>query len=237
MPEDRNKETLSLLRHYGLESSADLLEKDAPDLNMFLRVLLQAYLDTFEDEFFRRFYVETWGLLTSYASNLLRKMRVAAEADDVVADTYGVVLRRFSEKKISEDDRVLNFCYGVVRNTVHMYQRRQKRSPQNLLPNDKCPDNDHGPLDILVQMEDERRLDLLRSRVHELLHETSGVLTEREKSVLKAYYLEGCRGPEIAARMDLTSINVHQILFRTKKKIQKTLGLNDISPEVGEEES
>ncbi len=237
MEEDRNREILLLLERYELHSAAALLEREGSDFNVVLRVLLQAYLETYDDDFFRRFYSATWGLLSGYANGLLRKKRIAAEADDIVADTYGVVLRRFTEKEVGDDDRVLNFCYGVVRNTVHQYQRHQKRSPQSALPSDSHAGEDPGPLDILVQMEEDRRLDLLRSRVHELLHDDSNVLTDREKGVLKAYYLEGCRGPEVAARMEMSSINVHQILYRSKKKIQNVLNSYNRSLDTGEVES
>ena len=237
MPEDRNREILLLLKHYRLHSSVALLEKEGSDFNTVLHVLLQAYLETYDDDFFSRFYSVTWRLLSGYAGGLLRRKKIAAEADDVVAETYGVILRRFSEKEISRDDRLLNFCYGVVRNTVHAYQRRQKRAPRGLLPSDNHPGEDPGPLDILVQMEEDRRLDLLRSRVHELLQDDSNVLTDREKGILKAYYLEGCRGPEIAARMEMSSVNIHQILFRTKKKIQKSLNMYNRFLDEGEVES
>ncbi len=237
MPEDRNREILSLLERYGLHSSALLLRKNGSDLNTVLRVLLQAYLETFDDDFFKRFYAATWSLLSGYAGSLLRKRRIAAEADDIVADTYGVILKRFSEKAISEDDRILNFCYGVVRNTVHAYHRRQKRAPQSLLPSDNHTDEEPGPLDTLIQMEDDRRLDLLRARVHELLHDDSTVLSDREKGILKQYYFDGRGGPEIAARMEMSSVNIHQILFRTKKKILNVLNKYNSSLDAGEVES
>ena len=256
------EETQSLLDRYGLPMDALLLRERGADFDTVLKVLLHAFQETSDDAFFGNFYRLTQRLLKGRVEKLLGDEEVSADSEEIVTQVYEAALDRLSGAGVPGtagggmgfgslspgmgiggpiagfgisafgscspaaagswgDLRILDFLYTAAAGLVR--GRRGSGEDPALFP---------------VRLEEERREDLLRARIHETISGGELSLDDRERRILFEYYKKNGEGIEkIAAAMELSSDTIREVLFKASKEVLKLLELGAVSPAEGEDAS
>jgi RNA polymerase sigma factor (sigma-70 family) len=180
-------------------------------------------------------------LIHRYRGQLFRYVRAFTHdsflAEDILQD--GLIRAFIHLGQLQDTDRFLAWMQRIVRNQAysHMKRREQQREQHfssflafgaddaswseqdsldktlNHLLNDadwRSQEAGYDPYQAIVQQE-------MRNNFHKLL----GCLNEREQQVFTSYWMEQLSPQEIACRFNLTSVNVYQILSRSRKKVSQ----------------
>lgn len=130
-------------------------------------------------------------------------------AEDLTATTFERVIRhwgRFDARKASERTWIL----AIARNTLIDHYRRQSHRQATSL--------DEHPLlmESLVEQDDP----LGRALADDAFEQRLSSLKPREREVLALRFGGDLSGAEIAAALELSEANVHQIISRSLKKLR-----------------
>jgi len=145
-----------------------------------------------------------------------------------------------------EDLRILDFLYTIAAVIV----KGRKGSGKSRGPTGRVEAKGDGeeavkknapkkaglldPVLFPVRLEEERREDLLRSRIHEVICGSELRLDDRERRILFEYYKENTAVEKIAVSMDLSSDKIKEVLFKASKEVLRLLEFGAVSPTEGE---
>ena len=231
--EDRIREISSLLDRYGLKTHDNVLEEKGVDLNALSLVLLRAFLETCDEMFFEHFYELTCRVFENRARSFLGPNAESTPGpEDIAAETYSILLNRYLGGSLAEGEKPLYVGLGIVKNLVHEHGRRARK--EAALRPAGAAGFSPGLLDALVEMEEDRRSELLLFSVHELAWGGLSDLTAREKDVLAEFYLGGSSVSDVARKLDMSIENLYKLLNRTRKKVEGLLTSFSRTAEGGE---
>ena len=128
------------------------------------------------------------------------------DVDDIVQESIARFLAAYQKEAIRNTEAAGAFLNGICRNVISEFRRRALREE---------------PMPELVPEPPGKRLpeaDLLELR--EAVAHGLAQLSERDRRVLRAFYLEEKTKEEILSQTGLTDQNFRVILFRAKEKFR-----------------
>jgi RNA polymerase sigma-70 factor, ECF subfamily len=160
-----------------------------------------------EAEFVQR-YLRGVGIIIRHASS----DRSAWE--DLTQDTLRLAIEKVRAGDVRDPERLSGFVASLARNLVVEHARRTKARETAAGDNaGGVQDTAAGPLDRLLQ--DERD-----AIVRRLLDELP---TERDRAILRRYYLDEQDKDEICAALGLTREHFTRVLFRARQRYRESL--------------
>lgn len=237
MPEGgTDRELYSLLERFGLKSQLALLESGGEDGQVTTRIILQAYVETRDPEFFDLYYRSTYPLCMEWASNDLKQAGILIEAGEIVDEAYSLCLNTLLNNGLCIDQSPLGhlkmIVQKLVRTRIDESRPKGEKAAYAALPS--VPSAVNSDLyDLFVTMEEDRRDTQQHAYIHELLTDLHAELTRDEKTVFVDYYLHRKSPGDIAADRNASISNVNKMLHGLKRKIrrrtQAIIPLNGIS--------
>ncbi|OFV99544.1 MAG: hypothetical protein A3F68_07120 [Acidobacteria bacterium RIFCSPLOWO2_12_FULL_54_10] len=152
------------------------------------------------------------GTLEHYRRKLRYKVRYhlgsfCPDVDDAVQETLVRFLRALKEEKIRNPESTGAFLSGICNNVIQEYRRRQWKEP--LLDPDSSPPERPAPPEA----------DLLELRQAISIAMTQ--LSQRDRDILRAFFLEERDKEEICQAMDLSDAQFRVALFRAKQRFRR----------------
>ncbi|MDP9169434.1 MAG: sigma-70 family RNA polymerase sigma factor [Acidobacteriota bacterium] len=129
------------------------------------------------------------------------------DVDDLVQETLARFLRAEQRSQIRNMEEFGAFVNGVCRNVILEYRRRNKR---------EAPLEDDGTIPEQSVRPDAEIL-ILRNAIDFSLAD----LAERDRSVLRALYLEGRDKDEICREWEMSDAQFRVVLFRAKERFRR----------------
>jgi RNA polymerase sigma-70 factor (ECF subfamily) len=128
------------------------------------------------------------------------------DVDDIVQETFRRLLVADADRKIQNPAAIGAFVHGICRNVISEYRRKNLR-------NEQMPDVVPEPAARALP---ESELFELRQAIAHGLDQ----LSERDRMVLRAFYLEEKPKDEILRQMGITDENFRVVLFRAKERFR-----------------
>lgn len=129
-----------------------------------------------------------------------------ADIDDIVQETLMRFLAAARDGKIQNQDAVGAFVSGVCRNVISEYRRKSLR-------NEPMPE-------VMPEPPAPGLPDWEAFELREAIANGLGQLSERDRKVLRAFYLEDKSRADIMRQMGLTDENFRVVLFRAKERFR-----------------
>jgi RNA polymerase sigma-70 factor, ECF subfamily len=158
---------------------------------------------------FQRLYAATSRPLWAY---LMRSLRNAAEADELLQETYFRYFR--SGKRTETEEHARNYLFRIAANLIRDEFRRRRVRTQTPAP----PEEPSEP----------ERAVRLRRDLGEALAETG----DRDRQLLWLAHAEGFSHREIAAILGLKEASIRLMLFRARQRLAARLRERGLGPEV-----
>jgi RNA polymerase sigma-70 factor (ECF subfamily) len=133
-----------------------------------------------------------------------------ADVDDLVQESLVRFFRAEQRNTIRNTEESGAFINGVCRNVILEYRRRMRREPL-ADPDIPIPDAGVRPEAEMLEMRD-----AIDSGLAEL--------AERDRTILRALYLEGKEKDEICKEWGMTDAQFRVVLFRAKERFRRALG-------------
>ncbi len=128
------------------------------------------------------------------------------DVDDIVQETLTRLVAADSASKIQNPESIGAFVNGICRNVISEYRRKALR-------NEPMPEPVPEPPARAIPESD--LFELRQAIAHGL-----DQLGERDRKVLRAFYLEEKSRDEILRQMGMTDENFRVVLFRAKEKFR-----------------
>ena len=129
------------------------------------------------------------------------------DVDDVVQETFTRFLRALQDEKIRNPESIAAFLSGICNNVMQEYRRWVWREPV-MDPDSRPPERPTPPAADLLELRQAIALALTH-------------LSERDRKILQAFYLEEREKEEICQSMDLSDAQFRLVLFRAKERFRK----------------
>jgi len=129
------------------------------------------------------------------------------DVDDIVQESIARFLLAAQQEKVRNPEAVGAFLLGICRNVISEYRRRSVRDE---------------PMPEVVPEPPEKTLagtDLFEFR--EAIAKAMEQLPERDRRILRAFYLEEKPKEEILKQTELSDQNFRVVLFRAKEKFRR----------------
>jgi RNA polymerase sigma-70 factor (ECF subfamily) len=130
------------------------------------------------------------------------------DAEDVVQETMIRFLRALRDEKIQNPESTAAFLSGICNNVIQEYRRRQWKEPLR--------DFDSSPPGCAK----DRELETLELR--QVIALIMSQLSQRDRGILCAFYLEEKCREEICRMMGLSDVQFRVALFRAKGRFRKS---------------
>ena len=130
-----------------------------------------------------------------------------ADVDDLVQETLARFFRAEQRSQIRNTEEFGAFLNGVCRNVILEYRRRNRR---------ETPLDDEGGIPERSVRPDAEILEL-RNAIDFGLAD----LAERDRSILRALYLEGRDKDEICREWEMSDAQFRVVLFRAKERFRR----------------
>ncbi len=130
-----------------------------------------------------------------------------ADVDDLVQETLSRFIRAAQRDQIRNTEEFGAFINGVCRNVILEYRRKAKREP-TLDDDSEIPETGVRPEAEILEMRD-----AIDSGLAEL--------ADRDRSILKALYLDGREKDEICVEWKMSDAQFRVVLFRAKERFRK----------------
>lgn len=128
------------------------------------------------------------------------------DVDDIVQETLTRFLLAGRDRKIHNPEAIGAFVHGICRNVVSEYRRRNLRN---------APMPEIVPEPPARGLPESDAFELRQAVAHGL-----DQLSDRDRRVLRAFYLEDQSRAEILRQMGLTDENLRVVLFRAKERFR-----------------
>ncbi|MEM8960555.1 MAG: sigma-70 family RNA polymerase sigma factor [Acidobacteriota bacterium] len=135
-------------------------------------------------------------------------------AEDLLQDTFGVVLERIREDGLGDPSRLAGFLHATARNLLRNARRKtlRRRTDADTDTIDTATDHRAGPLHSTLRTEEAQ---VVRQVIAELG-------TERDRQLLYRYYLAEEDKDAICSDLALDRVHFNRVLFRARQRF-KTL--------------
>jgi RNA polymerase sigma-70 factor, ECF subfamily len=133
-----------------------------------------------------------------------------ADVDDLVQESLVRFFRAEQRNTIRNTEESGAFINGVCRNVILEYRRRMRREPL-ADPDIPIPDAGVRPDAEILEMRD-----AIDSGLAEL--------AERDRTILRALYLDGKEKDEICREWGMTDAQFRVVLFRAKERFRRAYG-------------
>jgi RNA polymerase sigma-70 factor (ECF subfamily) len=133
-----------------------------------------------------------------------------ADIDDLVQESLVRFFRAEQRNTIRNTEESGAFINGVCRNVILEYRRRMRREPL-ADPDIPIPDAGVRPEAEILEMRD-----AIDSGLAEL--------AERDRTILRALYLDGKEKDEICREWGMTDAQFRVVLFRAKERFRRAYG-------------
>jgi RNA polymerase sigma-70 factor, ECF subfamily len=133
-----------------------------------------------------------------------------ADVDDLVQESLARFFRAQQRQSIRNTEEFGAFLNGVCRNVILEYRRRMRREPI-ADPDVPVPDVGVRPDAEILEM---------RDSINHGLNE----LAERDRTILRALYLEGREKEEICRQWRMSDAQFRVVLFRAKERFRRVYG-------------
>jgi RNA polymerase sigma-70 factor, ECF subfamily len=130
-----------------------------------------------------------------------------ADVDDLVQESLLRFFRAEQRQTIRNTEELGAFLNGVCRNVILEYRRKVRREPP-MDPDAPIPDPGIRPDADLLE---------LRDSINNGLKE----LAERDRTILRALYLEGKEKEEICREWKMSDAQFRVVLFRAKERFRR----------------
>jgi RNA polymerase sigma-70 factor, ECF subfamily len=128
------------------------------------------------------------------------------DVDDIVQETLARLVKAAQEQKIQNTEAVGAFLNGVCRNVILEYRRRNMRDEPMPEVVPEPPGNRIGDADLFE----------LRQAIAQGLNQ----LSERDRRILRSFYIEEKSKEEIQEQTGLTEENFRVVLCRAKERFR-----------------
>jgi RNA polymerase sigma-70 factor, ECF subfamily len=155
--------------------------------------------------------------------------------DEVIGRLYGMFLKSWANPSLAEElvqktvfDAVRGrktydsqkgtaeeWIFGIARNNIRLEIRKRAARPS--------VDGDIGTYLELIDTEPMPDEVLENKETVDIVRNAMAGLDEKERTVLKAKYLEGLSASEIAQRLEITEKAVHDLLYRARNSLRDRL--------------
>lgn len=129
------------------------------------------------------------------------------DVDDIVQEAMARFLVAAQQDKVKNPDAAGAFLLGVCRNVISEYRRRSKREDPMPEVVPEPPGKSLPPTDLFDY--------------REAIARAMEQLPQRDRDILRAFYLEEKTKEDIMAQTGLTDQNFRVILFRAKEKFRR----------------
>jgi RNA polymerase sigma-70 factor, ECF subfamily len=129
------------------------------------------------------------------------------DVDDIVQEAMSRFLVATQQDKVRKPEAAGAFLAGICRNVISEYRRRNRRE-------DPMPDVVPEPQGKSIP-----ESDLFEFR--DAIAQAMAQLPERDRGVLRAFYLEEKTKEDIMAQTGMTDQNFRVVLFRAKEKFRR----------------
>jgi RNA polymerase sigma-70 factor (ECF subfamily) len=133
-----------------------------------------------------------------------------ADVDDLVQETLARFIRAEQRRQIRNMDEFGAFINGVCRNVILEYRRRVRREPA-LDPDTPIPETAVRPDADILELRD-------------AIDSGLAGLADRDRTILRALYLEGKEKDEICAEWKMSDAQFRVVLFRAKERFRRAYG-------------
>jgi RNA polymerase sigma-70 factor (ECF subfamily) len=133
-----------------------------------------------------------------------------AHAEDLVQETFRMVIDKIRKGELREPERLSGFVRGIASNLViELFRRESRRLDSEALERTRAvAGTEPSQLDELLRREN---IDLVRR----VLREMPG---ERDREVLYRFYLSEESKQQICDHLGLSSLQFDQVLFRARQR-------------------
>ncbi len=133
-----------------------------------------------------------------------------ADVDDLVQESLARFIKAEQRHQIRNTEEFGAFLNGVCRNVILEYRRRMRREP-NLDQDMPIPDVGVRPEAEILEMRD-------------AIDNGLAELAERDRTILRALYLDGKEKDEICREWNMTDAQFRVVLFRAKERFRRAYG-------------
>lgn len=143
---------------------------------------------------------------------LWRRAGSHALAEDLLQETFRIVLQRLRTRGLERPDRVLEFLFGTALTLLRAERRRAARNRWTGLDLDSVADPRGTPLTQALSGE---RTELVQAAL-------SG-LRERDRQILWRFYFLGQEKDQIRRDLGVDSVHFNRVLFRARERLREAL--------------
>lgn len=135
-----------------------------------------------------------------------------ADVEDLVQETLARFVRAGQRSQIRNTEEFGAFLNGVCRNVILEYRRRLRREPVSDQKTE-LPERGVRPDAEILEMRDS-------------IDQSLAELSDRDRAILKALYLEGREKDEICAEWHMSDAQFRVVLFRAKERFRRAYNGN-----------
>ncbi len=148
---------------------------------------------------------------------LLKQCQHHQLAEDLTQDTFIIVLAKLKNNELKNPEALASFIRSIGVNLLIDYKRKQTRQKT---------DTDQRTEELIdvfsqnqtVQIEQEKIVSLL----HQILQEFG---VERDRDVLRYFYIYGKSKPEICEQLRLSPENFDRVIYRARNRLKQALSI------------
>jgi RNA polymerase sigma-70 factor, ECF subfamily len=129
------------------------------------------------------------------------------DVDDIVQESMARFLLAAQQEKVRNPEAAGAFLLGICRNVISEYRRRSFRDEPMPEIAPEPPAKNLGETDLF--------------EYREAIAKAMEQLPERDRNILRAFYLEEKTKEEILQQHDLSDQNFRVVLFRAKEKFRR----------------
>jgi RNA polymerase sigma-70 factor (ECF subfamily) len=158
------------------------------------------------------------GLIALFA----RKLGDRALAEDLVNQAFVESLDKLARQQIADPARFSGFVYGVAFNLLRNHRRRMDNRRENRAGLSAL-DHLASSASLFDDLSDESVAAVIRHIVAELP-------IERDREVMRRFYLEEQQKAAICADLGLSSLHFDKIVFRARRRMRRLMDAHGIEP-------
>jgi RNA polymerase sigma-70 factor (ECF subfamily) len=130
-----------------------------------------------------------------------------ADVEDLVQESLTRFIRAGQRHQIRNTEELGAYVNGVCRNVILEYRRKRRREPTSDQENE-IPERSVRPDAEILEM-------------RESIDKSLAELADRDRAILRAFYLEGKDKDEICREWNMTDAQFRVVLFRAKERFRR----------------
>jgi len=150
---------------------------------------------------------------------LRRKTRGLELAEDFLQETWAIAVVKIREGGLSDPGRLAGYLAGIANNLAHSEWRRvnRQRTSVNSEIVDLIPDESSNPFRHVSRAE----------VCHEVRDLLGGLKKERDREILKRFYLQEEDKASICSYLGVDSTHFNRVVFRARQRLKSLIEAAD----------